>query len=151
MKSLARRIYRRIRPRKEEPNPEPITYIEPGPQASQVVIHNGIAEVVGVIHGDGSKSAYEQTKAILERIDDLLAQAGTDKSKLLRGWLIATTHKHRDDADRAWMEWLEGLKTPARVSMVAGLGSPAFKVEITITAAIAHSRNVISMPSSDRQ
>lgn len=114
----------------------PITYIEPGPQASQAVIHDGIAHIVGVICPDGSLSAYGQAKYILSRIDDLLAQCGTDKTKLLRGWLLATSHANRDGADQAWMEWLDGHETPARVSMVVGLGMPHFKVEITVDVAI---------------
>lgn len=113
-----------------------ITRIESGPQASQVVIHNGIAEVVGVICQDGNLTAYQQAQQILARIDELLVLAGTDKTKLLRGWLIATTAANRTLADQAWMEWLAGHGTPARVSMIAGLGFPAFKVEITVTAAV---------------
>jgi enamine deaminase RidA (YjgF/YER057c/UK114 family) len=113
-----------------------IVHIEPGPQASQVVIHSGIAYVVGVICPLADMDAYEQARFILQRIDDLLAQAGTNKSRLLRGWLIATTHENRSLADQAWMEWLDGHNTPARVSMVAGLGMPHFKVEISVDAAV---------------
>jgi len=120
----------------EDRNRAAIARIESGPQASQAVIHNGIAHIVGVICPDGALDAYAQAQFILRRIDDLLAQCGTDKTRLVRGWLIATTAENRTLADKAWMEWLAGHGTPARVSMIAGLGMPHFKVEITVDAAI---------------
>jgi len=72
----------------EDRNRAAIARIESGPQASQAVIHNGIAHIVGVICPDGALDAYGQAQFILRRIDGLLAQAGTDKTRLVRGWLI---------------------------------------------------------------
>ena len=56
---------------------------------SQCVVHKDTVYLAGQVDGDASPTAGEQTKRILERIDRLLATAGTDKSKLLTAtiWL----------------------------------------------------------------
>ena len=53
------------------------------PRMSQLVIHNNIVYTSGQINADSS-TAIEQTRAILDEIDRLLALAGTDKSKVIK-------------------------------------------------------------------
>lgn len=113
-----------------------ITRIESGPQASQVVVHGGIAYVCGIICPDGSLDEYDQAKFVLNRIDTLLTEVGTDKSRLLRGWLFVSDIRYHARADKAWMEWLAGMGTPVRVSAAIELGMPHFKVEIAVDAAV---------------
>ena len=50
---------------------------------SQLVIHGDTAYLAGqVAQNAGGQSVAEQTKDILAAIDSLLAEAGTDKSKI---------------------------------------------------------------------
>ena len=62
--------------------------IEPGKRMSQAVIHNGTVYLAGQV-GTPGKPVAEQTKEVLASIDRLLAEAGTDKSKLIQAtiWL----------------------------------------------------------------
>ena len=60
-----------------------IARIDSGDILSQVVIHDGIAYVCGQTAGDRSADIKGQTAEVLAKIDDRLARAGTDKSKLL--------------------------------------------------------------------
>ena len=61
-----------------------IKRIDTGPRMSQAVVHNGIVYTAGqVAQGAPGASIADQTKDILASIDRLLAEAGTDKSKLI--------------------------------------------------------------------
>ena len=65
-----------------------IERLKTGPRMSQAVLHNGIVYLAGQIGAPG-EDATTQTKAILGGIDALLAEAGTDRSRLLQAtiWL----------------------------------------------------------------
>jgi enamine deaminase RidA (YjgF/YER057c/UK114 family) len=68
----------------------PIEYIKSGPRMSQAVIRGGTVYLAGqVALGAPAGKVAEQTKDILAKIDALLAEAGTDKSRLLTAtiWL----------------------------------------------------------------
>ena len=54
-----------------------------GPRMSQAVIHGGTVCLAGQVADDPVPSVAEQTRQILAKIDKLLMEAGTDKSKLL--------------------------------------------------------------------
>ena len=64
-----------------------IRRIEAGPRMSQAIIHGNTVYLAGQV-GDGATVA-EQTKDILATVDKLLAEAGTNKSKILQAiiWL----------------------------------------------------------------
>ena len=55
------------------------------PRSTKIVKHNGVAYLSGQVGDVNNTEAdvTEQTKATLAKIDDHLAKAGTDKSKLL--------------------------------------------------------------------
>ena len=61
-----------------------------GPRMSRVVVHNDTVYLAGLTADKAAgQSVAEQTREILAKIDGLLAQGGTDKSKLLQAviWL----------------------------------------------------------------
>jgi enamine deaminase RidA (YjgF/YER057c/UK114 family) len=109
---------------------------EVGPRMSQCVVHGDTVYTAGqVAQGARGASVGEQTRDILSAIDRLLAQAGTDKSKLLCAniWLadIATF----DEMNEVWDAWVAPGQTPARATVQARLAHPDYKVEIMVTAA----------------
>jgi enamine deaminase RidA (YjgF/YER057c/UK114 family) len=115
---------------------ESIQRIEPGPRMSMAVVHGNTVYLAGqVSRNAGGKSVGEQTKDILSIIDGYLAQAGTDKTKLLTAniWLadIATFN----DMNAVWDAWVAPGSTPARATVEAKLASPQYTVEIMVTAA----------------
>ena len=103
---------------------------------SQLVIHNGIAYLAGQV-GTAGASVTDQTKAILDQIDTLLAEAGTDKTNMLTAqiWLsdIGTQFA---DMNAAWDAWVPAGQAPARWTGEAKLATPDYDVEIIVTAAI---------------
>ena len=55
-----------------------------GPRMSELAVHNGVAYLAGQVPEDTSLDIVGQTSQVLEAIDALLAQAGTDKTRILR-------------------------------------------------------------------
>lgn len=114
-----------------------IKRIQNGPRMSQAVVHNGIVYLAGqVAHGSGGKSVTEQTKEILSRIDTLLAEAGTSKSKLLTANIWLSEISTFAEMNAVWDAWVDPQNTPARATVESKLAAPQFTVEIAVTAAL---------------
>jgi len=104
---------------------------------SQVVIHNKTVYLAGqVAAGAPGKSVAEQTKDVLSRIDSLLAEANSDKSKLLSATIWLTDMSAFSEMNNVWDAWVVSGATPARATVVsAQLASPDFAIEIAVIAA----------------
>jgi enamine deaminase RidA (YjgF/YER057c/UK114 family) len=108
-----------------------------GSRMSQAVAHGNTVYVAGqVARNAPNGSVTDQTKDILAIIDRLLAQAGSDKSKLLSAnvWLadIATFN----EMNAVWDAWVAPGSTPCRACVESRLASPQYNVEIMVTAAL---------------
>jgi len=113
-----------------------ITRIGVGPRMSQAVIHGNTVFLAGQVAGEAKgKSVGEQTKDILKQIDALLAEAGTDKSKLLSTNIWLADISTFAEMNAAWDAWVQPGCTPARATVEAKLASPEYTVEIMVTAA----------------
>ena len=108
---------------------------EVGPRMSQCVVHNDIVYLAGQVDQDVSSSAGEQTRRILDRIDELLAMAGTDKSKLLTATIWLSDMRFFAEMNEVWDAWVSPGHTPARACVEARLATTDFLVEIRVTAA----------------
>ena len=53
------------------------------PIMHRFVVHNGVAYFGGVVGADLTVGMEEQTRSVTERLDQLLAAADTDKTKVL--------------------------------------------------------------------
>ena len=80
-------------------------------------------------------SITEQTKNILDRIDRLLAQAGTDKSKALSATIWITDMRDFAEMNAVWDAWVSPGNTPGRACVEARLAATQFDVEIGLIAA----------------
>lgn len=111
--------------------------IEPGARLSSAVIHGGKVYLAGYVADEAAgKSVSAQTADILKQIDETLAQAGTDKTKLLKVNIWLTDIATIDQMNSVWDQWVVPGKTPARATVEAKLASPQWAVEIMIEAAI---------------
>jgi len=108
-----------------------------GRRMSQAVIHGGLVYLAGqVAQNAAGGSVSEQTKDILASIDDLLAQAGTDKSRLLTAQIWLADIAAFDEMNAVWDAWVSPDSPPARACVEAKLARPQFTVEIMVTAAL---------------
>jgi enamine deaminase RidA (YjgF/YER057c/UK114 family) len=107
-----------------------------GPRMSQCVVHGNTVYTAGqVAQGARGASVAEQTKDILATIDKLLAQAGTDKSRLLTANIWLADMATFDEMNQVWDAWVAPNNTPARATVQAQLAHPDYKVEIMVSAA----------------
>jgi enamine deaminase RidA (YjgF/YER057c/UK114 family) len=114
-----------------------IERIKPGPRMSAAVVHGNTVYVAGqVAQAAAGKSVTEQTRDILSIIDGLLAEAGTDKSKLLMTNIWLTDIGTFQEMNAVWDAWVPQSHTPARATGEAKLAAAEYKVEIIITAAV---------------
>src|SRR3546814_21008328 len=82
-----------------------------------------------------SSDLAEQTKDILARIDELLAEAGSDKTKLLSATIWLTDIATFDQMNGLWDAWVAPGAAPARACVEAKLAAPQYAVEIAVVAA----------------
>ncbi len=115
----------------------PIERKHTGPRMSQVVIYNKTVYLAGqVAAGAPGKSMTEQTKDVLSTIDALLAEAKSDKSRILSATIWLTDMSMFPEMNNVWDAWVVSGATPARATVVsAQLASPEFDIEISIVAA----------------
>ncbi|MET2827385.1 RidA family protein [Mesorhizobium shangrilense] len=112
-----------------------IRRIDVGPRMSQIVIHGNTVYLAGQVGTPGA-SVGEQTKSILASIDELLAKAGTDKTKILQAIIWLADMGTFAEMNKEWDKWVPQGNTPARATGEAKLAGPEYTVEIIITAAI---------------
>ena len=109
---------------------------ETGPRMSKAVVHGDTVYLAGIVaDAPKGKSTAEQTRSILSQIDGFLAQAGTDKSKLLSANIWIADMANFAEMNAVWDAWVSPGNTPARATVEARLASPDNKVEIMVVAA----------------
>lgn len=113
-----------------------IKRLQPGARMSQAVIVNGIVYLAGQTGTPGASYA-EQTSSVLAKIDALLAEAGTDKTKLITAQIwLADIGAGFAEMNGVWDAWVAPGCAPARYTGEAKLAAPEYTVEIIVTAAL---------------
>jgi enamine deaminase RidA (YjgF/YER057c/UK114 family) len=113
-----------------------ITRLHAGPRMSQAVIHGDTVYLAGqVAESAKGGNVGEQTKAILASIDRLLAEAGSDKTKILSATIYLADISTFAEMNAAWDAWAPAGHAPARATVEAKLAAPAYTVEIACVAA----------------
>ncbi|SDQ26759.1 RidA family protein [Pseudoxanthomonas sp. CF125] len=113
-----------------------IQRFEIGPRLSEMAIHNGTVYLAGQIAEDASVNIQGQTRQVLESIDALLAQAGSDKSKILHAQIFLPDLGDFAAMNEVWEAWVVPGHTPTRATVQAALANPKWKIEIVVTAAV---------------
>ncbi len=102
---------------------------------SRLVTHNGVAYLAGLTADNRAAGVKGQTEQILKKIDELLALAGTNKTRLLSAVIYLSDIRSKGPMDEAWASWINAKDTPARVCVEARLGTTDTLVEIMVVAA----------------
>ena len=101
---------------------------------SRTVEHNGVVYVAGTGATDLSGGIKEQTLDILKKIEGYLAEAGTDKSRLLTATFYFKDYKDKEAMTEAWNTWIDPAQQPARMCVGCEL-APGMLIEIVVSAA----------------
>lgn len=112
-----------------------IQRFDTGPRMSEMTVHNGVAYLAGQVADDASQDIAGQTRQVLSAIDDLLARAGSDKSRILRAQIFLVDLADFAAMNAVWEAWVVPGHTPARATVQAALARPEWKIEIVVTAA----------------
>ncbi len=102
---------------------------------SKAAIHRGTVYLCGQVGNDFNSDIEEQTRTMLEKVEQLLLQVGSSRCQLLSATLYLT---HMDDfaaMNRVWEDWLPEDCAPARACVQAAMAHPDVRVEISVIAA----------------
>ncbi len=113
-----------------------IQRLHKGPRMSQVVKYGDTVYLAGQVAIDAKgASAADQTRNILDRIDKLLAEAGTDKSKLISANIWLADIALFNEMNEIWDAWIDPENPPTRACVESKLAAPDYTVEIAVIAA----------------
>ncbi len=112
-----------------------IRRIGPGPRMSQAVVHGGLVYLAGQVADDPSADVAGQTRQIVDKIDALLAQAGSSKARILTTTVWLADVATFAEMNSVWDVWVDKANPPARATVEARLAAPQYKVEIAAIAA----------------
>ena len=113
-----------------------IKRVNVGKRLSDMAVCNGVAYLAGQVPDDTTQDITGQTAQVLATIDKLLAEAGTDKSRILMAQIFVANMKEFDGMNKAWDAWVAEGNAPPRATIEARLANPDYKVEIVVTAAV---------------
>ena len=102
---------------------------------SRAVAHNGLVYAVAT---DTTSAAgiTEQTRRCLEALNEALADAGSDKSRLLQATVYLRDMATKAEMDAVWCDWIGGAENwPQRACVGADLAG-ADLIEIVVTATV---------------
>ena len=113
-----------------------IQRISVNPRLSGAVVHSGLAWLSGQVPDDRSEDCAGQTRQVLAKIDALLAQSGSDKSRLLSAQIwLKDINADFAAMNEVWDAWVPQGDLPARATVEAKLARPEYKIEIQAIAA----------------
>ena len=107
-----------------------------GPSIARAVEFGNLAFIAGTTADNRSGSCKAQTEEVLKKIDKLMAEAGTNKSKILWANVWLTDMREKDQMDDAWKAWVDADNKPARATVESRLGTPDTRVEIMMICAM---------------
>ena len=114
-----------------------LTRYQTATRMSQAVAHGNTLYTAGqVAQNAGGESITKQTEDILNAIDGLLADAGTDKSRLISATIWLSDISDFAEMNAVWDAWVSPGNAPCRACVESKLASPKFNVEIQVIAAL---------------
>ena len=111
-----------------------ITREDTNARMSQIVVHGDTVYLAGQV-GNAGESVADQTATILEKIDGLLARAGSSKEHLLQAIIWLKSMDDFAEMNAVWDAWVPEGHAPARACGSADLARSDLTVEITVIAA----------------
>jgi len=102
---------------------------------SRIVKHNGTIYLCGQVAADATKDITEQTQTMLDKVDALLTQAGSDREHILSATIYVKDMSYFADMNAVWDAWVPEGHAPARACVAAKMAREALLVEISVVAA----------------
>ena len=109
-----------------------------GKRLSELVIHRGagLCWLAGQVADDPKADITGQTQQVLAQVDDLLFEAGTEKSKIVSATIYLPDMADFAAMNEVWEAWVVPGATPARATVQAKLAADKYRIEIQVVAAL---------------
>ena len=107
---------------------------------SRAVRIGNTIEVTGTVAVDdnsdlvGGNNAYEQTKFIIQKIEDVLKKAGASLKDVVRTRMFVTDISRWEEYGKAHGEFFKDIKPCTSMIEIKGLIAPEYLIEIEATA-----------------
>ncbi len=103
---------------------------------SRIVIHNETIYLCGQVAEDANKDIQEQTQTMLDKVDTLLKQAGSDRKHILSATIYIKSMNMFSQMNEIWDNWVPKGHAPARACVEASMAREELLVEISVVAAV---------------
>jgi len=107
-----------------------------GPRMAQAVTYNGAVHIAGQVAENRKAGIEDETRDVFAKIEALLAEAGTSKSKLVAVNIFLPHITDFEAMNRVYDAWIDPQKPPARACVEARLADTDLRIEITAIAAL---------------
>jgi enamine deaminase RidA (YjgF/YER057c/UK114 family) len=112
-----------------------IVRIDQNNRRSRASVFGDLVFLAGQVADDKAGDIAKQTREVLAKIDDLLARAGTDKSRLLSVQIWLKSMEDYDAMNAVYDAWVVQGQTPCRACGTANLADPNYRIEVIAIAA----------------
>lgn len=106
------------------------------PIISQAVEHGNVVYLAGITPDPVEGCIKAQTRQVLQRVDELLQEAGTDRSRLLSAQVWLADMRQFEDHNAVWNAWVDPGNPPVRACLTTQFWRPGMLVEVMVTAAL---------------
>lgn len=113
-----------------------IQRIQPNARMSAAVVCNGFVFLSGQVADDTTADVAGQTRQILDKIDRILAEAGSSKERVLSANIWIAEASTFNEMNSVWDAWVPAGNTPARACVESKLAFPQYTVEIGVIAVV---------------
>ena len=112
-----------------------IERLETKARMSRIVKHNGTIYLCGQVCADATQGIEDQTQTMLDKVDDLLLKAGSDRKHMLSATIYVKTMDDFAAMNAVWDAWVPEGFAPARACVQAPMARDVLLVEISVVAA----------------
>ncbi|MBQ4837595.1 MULTISPECIES: RidA family protein [Pseudoalteromonas] len=103
---------------------------------SRIVVHNDTIYLCGQVCKDATQGIKEQTQTMLDKVDALLEEAGSDRKHILSATVYISDMQYFAQMNEVWDAWVPEGHAPARACVEAAMARPELLVEVSVVAAV---------------
>jgi enamine deaminase RidA (YjgF/YER057c/UK114 family) len=103
---------------------------------SEAAIFNGVVYLAGMVPECEATDIRSQTADVLRQIEQRLAEAGSDKTRILRTQIYLKDITDIAAMNEVWDAWVVAGSAPPRATVQAALAHPAYLIEVVVTGAV---------------
>lgn len=102
---------------------------------SEAAVFNGVVYLAGMVPECKATDIRSQTADVLRQVELRLAEAGSDKTRILRTQIYLKDIADISAMNEVWDAWVVAGSAPPRATVEAALADPTYRIEIVVTAA----------------